>query len=434
MDGISHYSDTARKPLLIFMGMAILLTVRSARKGVSMTSSFGYNPFKKSYPNQIYGTGATQYGRSTSQYGGATSQYGGATSQYGGATSQYGGAASTMRGTGSSAYKPIGTSTTSNLRGSTSYARPGSPLAPQTSAGVNTANLVDLHGQNVQVIRGLQFRDYTTATNFMGQIETVSATESPSFVLGLLQSPGNGKILIVDGGASLNAAVLDSAAVGMAQQNGWKGIIVHGAIRNADSMGTAQIGVKALGTHPSKGQQTMGQTGITLSFGGVNFSPGNWVYADKDGIVVSQTSLGGGMSSGSIPPPQQYAGAATNTYNSAAATNTYNGAAATNTYNGAAANTYNGAAANTYNGAAANTYNGAATNTYGTQNSGYTGASIPRTGTAPRQYGNGSQYGGSASKSYGSSSYNTRAPAKSKKKMISGIVFVSAIVWLCLGD
>lgn len=85
----------------------------------------------------------------------------------------------------------------------------------------------------------------------------------------------------MDGGASLNAAVLDSAAVSMAQQNGWKGIIVNGAIRNADSMKSSQIGVKALGTHPSRGQQTMGQRSMPLTIGGINLSPGQWVYADK---------------------------------------------------------------------------------------------------------------------------------------------------------
>ena len=84
----------------------------------------------------------------------------------------------------------------------------------------------------------------------------------------------------------MNAAVLDSAAVNLARQNGWKGNIVNGAICNVDAILTAQIGVKALGTHPSKGQQTAGQSGMALSFGGVNFSPGSWVYSDKVSIMM----------------------------------------------------------------------------------------------------------------------------------------------------
>jgi len=441
MDRIGHYSSTASRPLFIFMGIVILLTLRSHRKGIGITKGYGFLPWGKNKPYSPYGSNqpmygtsgaTTQYGRSTtSQYGGATSQYGGATSQYGGATSQYGGAASNVRGS-TSTYGARGASTSNNLRGSTNtYGSHASPIVAQNSAGVNTANLVDTHGSNVQVVGGLQFSDYAMITNFMGQIETVSAMESPSFVQEVLQSPGQGKILVVDGGASLNAAILDSAAVTMAQQNGWKGIIVNGAIRNADSMKNSQIGVKALGTHPSRGQQAMGQRSMALNFGGVNLSPGNWVYADKDGIVVSQTSLPVGASSGAISPPlqQQYGGgAATNSYNSAA-TNTYGNSAATKTYS------------------SPNTQ-------YGAQNQGYNGgAPIPGT-TRQGQYNSGAQFGGASTPQrhggggsltnsyssqkygapqYGAPNYNTK-PKTSKKKMISGVIFVSAVVWLCLGD
>jgi len=213
MDSIGHYSDTARKPLFLLVGIVLLLTLRSARKGVSMTRGFGFNPFgKKAY--SPYGmNGQPLYGAagSRSQYGGATSQYGGATSQYGGAaTSQYGRSTST-------AYRGAVPATASSLRGgaTSSYVRPVSPMASQqqASSAVNTANLVDMHGANVQVVQGLQFNDYTMTTSFMGQIETVSAMEAPSFVQQTLQSPGLGKILVVDGGASLNAAILDSAGL-----------------------------------------------------------------------------------------------------------------------------------------------------------------------------------------------------------------------------
>ena len=90
-----------------------------------------------------------------------------------------------------------------------------------------------------------------------------------------------GKILVVDGGGSLNGAVLDGTMANSAQMNGWKGIIINGVVRDADSLKMQQIGIKAIGTHPQKGQQNVGQQGIPLSFGGVNFNPGSWVYADK---------------------------------------------------------------------------------------------------------------------------------------------------------
>jgi len=168
-----------------------------------MTRGFGFNPWgKKAY--SPYGmNGQPLYGAagSRSQYGGATSQYGGATSQYGGATSQYGGAATSQYGRSTStAYRGAVPATASSLRGgaTSSYVRPVSPMASQqqASSAVNTANLVDMHGANVQVVQGLQFNDYTMTTSFMGQIETVSAMESPSFVQQTLQSPGKHLFLV----------------------------------------------------------------------------------------------------------------------------------------------------------------------------------------------------------------------------------------------
>lgn len=148
-----------------------------------MTRGFGFNPFGKKAAYSPYGMNAP-YGGSTSQYGGATSQYGGVGGVAG--SSQYGRSTSTT-------YRGAVPATTGNLRGGTSsYVRPVSPMATQQQASsvVNTANLVDMHGANVQVVQGLQFNDYTMTTSFMGQIETVSAMESPSFVQQTLQSPG----------------------------------------------------------------------------------------------------------------------------------------------------------------------------------------------------------------------------------------------------
>jgi len=430
MDSIGHYYDTTRKPIFFFIAIILLLTLRSARKGASMTRGFGFNPFGKKAAYSPYGMNAP-YGGSTSQYGGATSQYGGVggvagTSQYGGVggvagSSQYGRSTSTT-------YRGAVPATTGNLRGGTSsYVRPVSPMATQQQASsvVNTANLVDMHGANVQVVQGLQFNDYTMTTSFMGQIETVSAMESPSFVQQTLQSPGLGKILVVDGGASLNAAILDSAAVSMAQQNGWKGIIVNGAIRNADSMKSSQIGVKALGTHPSRGQQTMGQRSMPLTIGGINLSPGQWVYADKDGIVVSQTALPVGTGTGSIAPPQQYQPAgATNTYNTATS-NTYN------TPNAYGTQGYTpGGAINPSTTRQQSQYNSAGQQQYGGSSSAQRYGQASTGGGLNQQYGS-QKYGSSST--YGGTHYGAK-PKTSKKKMISGVVFVSAVVWLCLGD
>ena len=148
-------------------------------------------------------------------------------------------------------------------------------------------------------------------------------------------------------------------------------------------------------------------------------------YATQDGIVVSQANLGGGMSNTGtvgtgVLPNQQYASAATNTYKGAA----------TNTFNGAATNTFNSAATNTYS-AATNAYN--KPNAYGTQNQG-----VGYNSAATRTVGNGYQNVGQTAGTnaytagrYGGTNYNTKT---SKRKMISMILVLCAIVWICLGD
>jgi len=253
----------------------------------------------------------------------------------------------------------------------------------------------------------------------------------------------------------LNAAVIDSAAVTSAQSNGWKGIIVNGAVRNANAIKNAQIGVKAIGTHPSKGQQSIGQTGASFQFGGVTFSPGNWVYTDKDGIVVSQTSLSSEMNNAVTPTY------GTNTYSTQ---NNYSG---TNSLSAQNNNAYNGVNAYTQNN---NAYNGvntqgnaySATNSYGTQNNAYGGMKSQGTyGNVPNSVGNTndlpagqySKYGGLPANNYNqgglanqtqknylktpSSAYtytSDKQKKAKKRKLISLVILLFAVVWLCLGD
>jgi len=461
VDTMSHQFENVRRPLFIFIGIAALLTIRSARRGVSLTKTFGYSPWKsKTNPYGTYGSSTHQYGGTAGGYGtqrAVSSQYGATTagSQYGAAGRSYGTTATSgsQYGVGGTTgqYGQAGASqyggSAGGLRGgaASSYGSNIAQTQTAASAGVNTASLVDMHGASVQVVQGGLFRDFGAVTNFMGQVDTVSAMDSPGFVQQVLQTPGLGKILVVDGGGSLSSAILDSNAVTLAQQNGWKGIIVNGAIRNADSVQNTQVGIKALGTHPVKGQQNQGQHGMALSFGGVNFSAGNWVYADKDGIVVSQVSLGVGSST---PVNTGYAaqtqlqqtgtgyGASTGT-GYGASTGTGYGAS---TGTGYGTSTGYGATTGTATGTG---YGASATNTYGQQNTyGTTGGTYGGTSTGStlnRQYG-GQTYGGTAgSQSYkgytppGTTGYNHQQKS-SKRKTISLVLLACAVVWVCLGD
>lgn len=104
---------------------------------------------------------------------------------------------------------------------------------------------------------------------------------------------------MVDGGANLRTAIFDGTAAENAQRNGWSGVIIGGAIRNAGSIGAVSIGVKALGTSPVKGVATSGSKGSAINIGSLTFNPGMWVHADKDGIVLSSTQLNSAASTSS---------------------------------------------------------------------------------------------------------------------------------------
>lgn len=111
-------------------------------------------------------------------------------------------------------------------------------------------------------------------------------------VRSVLSSPGNGRVLVVDGGDSKRVAILGDQIAQLAVDNMWSGVIVNGCIRDSAIINTLEIGVKALGTHPVKSlKNNPGERGVAVNFGGVEFVPGWWVYSDEDGIIVSETPI-----------------------------------------------------------------------------------------------------------------------------------------------
>ena len=112
-------------------------------------------------------------------------------------------------------------------------------------------------------------------------METLQAFEGAGVVEKVLQGPGYNRVLVVDGGGSANVAIFGKAAAVIAKQNGWKGVIIHGAIRDAKQIGETPIGCKAIGTSPHRGQATTGSKGSTLNLFGLPITTGMWIYADK---------------------------------------------------------------------------------------------------------------------------------------------------------
>ena len=154
-----------------------------------------------------------------------------------------------------------------------------------------TADLYDQHESSVQVaLPG--FHDYGARKRFFGPVSTIRLYEDNSLVSGALEEPGNGRVLVIDGGESMRCALVGDRLAQLASTNGWAGIIVSGCIRDAAVIAGIDIGVKALGTNPRKSvKRNSGERDIPVIFSGVTFTPGEYVYADEDGILISKVSL-----------------------------------------------------------------------------------------------------------------------------------------------
>lgn len=136
------------------------------------------------------------------------------------------------------------------------------------------------------------FQRYGARSSFSGQITTLKLFEDNSLVREAFEEPGKGKILVIDGGGSLRCALVGDQLAILAQKNGWEGVIVYGCIRDSGDINQIDIGVRALDTHPLKSiKKGAGDRNIDVSFGGVTFKPGEWLYADEDGVIVSPSSL-----------------------------------------------------------------------------------------------------------------------------------------------
>jgi regulator of ribonuclease activity A len=149
-----------------------------------------------------------------------------------------------------------------------------------------TADLVDDIGTDVRSC-DVQFRQFGGRTQFAGPISTVRCWQDNALLKSVLSTPGEGGVLVIDGDASLHTALVGDVIAALAHDNGWAGLIVHGAVRDAAALRDIDLGIKALGTNPRKsGKRGDGERDITVSFGGVDFVPGNIAYSDDDGIVV----------------------------------------------------------------------------------------------------------------------------------------------------
>ncbi|MFI7032966.1 ribonuclease E activity regulator RraA [Microbispora rosea] len=155
-----------------------------------------------------------------------------------------------------------------------------------------TADLYDAHGDALRSCV-TQFRSYGSRARFSGQIATVRCLEDNALVKQVLATPGEGRVLVVDGGGSLRTALLGDMIATSAMENGWAGVVINGAVRDTAALAGFDLGIKALGANPRKSAKTgLGEIDVPVNFGDVTFAPGAWLYSDEDGILISDQRLG----------------------------------------------------------------------------------------------------------------------------------------------
>ena len=155
---------------------------------------------------------------------------------------------------------------------------------------MKTADLLDAHPDS-SVCEPI-FRSYGGNPVFGGPIRTVKAFEDNSAIKQTLSEPGNGCVLVVDAGGSRRCAMLGDLMAQLAIDNGWVGAIFNGMIRDSDDINRMPIGVKSLGTMPLRSvKEGIGKVDVPVHFAGVTFRPGQYVYADHDGVIVSDSAL-----------------------------------------------------------------------------------------------------------------------------------------------
>lgn len=154
-----------------------------------------------------------------------------------------------------------------------------------------TPDLCDAYPDLIQVVEPM-FSNFGGRDSFGGQIVTVKCFEDNSRVKELAEQDGSGKVLVVDGGGSLRCALLGDMIAERAAHNGWHGVVIYGCVRDVDMLAQTDLGVQALASHPLRSNRRgAGDLDLAVTFAGVTFRPGEYVYADNNGIIISASPL-----------------------------------------------------------------------------------------------------------------------------------------------
>lgn len=154
-----------------------------------------------------------------------------------------------------------------------------------------TPDLSDAHGASLRVLDPL-FTSFGGREAFSGEVVTLSCFEDNSFVKSSAQEPGEGRVLVVDGGGSVRRALLGDQIAERFATHGWSGLVINGAVRDVEILRTLDLGVLALAAIPVRTEKRdLGDLGVPVTFAGITIRPGDHLYADANGVVVSEAPL-----------------------------------------------------------------------------------------------------------------------------------------------
>ncbi|WP_018157735.1 ribonuclease E activity regulator RraA [Demetria terragena] len=153
---------------------------------------------------------------------------------------------------------------------------------------LSTADLFDERGDELDSC-SVQLRSYGGRAWFSGPIATIRCHRDNALLKHTLATPGNDRVLVVDGGGSLESALMGDLIAASAVEHGWAGVVIHGAVRDVAALRELDLGVRALGSNPRKSaKEGTGEVDVPLTFGDATFTPGATLWADEDGILVTR--------------------------------------------------------------------------------------------------------------------------------------------------
>jgi len=296
IDVCGEYAHRMRRPILFLSAIAIFLTIRAARESINTTKATGYLNDPYDHQRGMYGTAFPAQGQVRGGGGGGGSWFNWGNSKQGNSNSfGYG---------GSGVYSTTGMGYDGMLGGGFQSSLSSSSSSSNTK--FSTAQLCDIHcrSKSVHVSSNIAtssiLKNYGGLSSFSGEIVTVTSHHNMDRVKAILSDPGTSrtsgasKVLVVDGGHGKGsvAAIFDSTLAQMAKSNGWAGVILYGCVRQVSSLSSVQLGILATCTSPKKGDgfhllKGSGRKASHVSFAGLKFNNGGFVYVDEDGILVS---------------------------------------------------------------------------------------------------------------------------------------------------